>query len=187
MDLHALAGNVDLIWDEPDSGPLLTGLTGFLPPDHSRPPRKRPHRRARLRPRTSNACRCTSSRCSTRSDPVTGPRGRRASTGAMHALVRGHLSGSHVGSSSGTIRAHGWRGLRTIRGDSHPTHSRAALAESRILGDDRAGQRAGPEPRRAAPRRPARRASHPLCRRGRREALRTGHSEHHQPRRRRGG
>jgi class 3 adenylate cyclase len=29
MDLHALAGNVDLIWDEPDWGPLLTGLTGF--------------------------------------------------------------------------------------------------------------------------------------------------------------
>jgi len=29
MDLHALAGNVDLIWDEPDWGPLLTGLTDF--------------------------------------------------------------------------------------------------------------------------------------------------------------
>ena len=29
MDLHALAGNVDLIWDEPDWGPLLTGLTEF--------------------------------------------------------------------------------------------------------------------------------------------------------------
>ncbi len=29
MDLHAFAGNVDLIWDEPDWGPLLTGLTEF--------------------------------------------------------------------------------------------------------------------------------------------------------------
>jgi pimeloyl-ACP methyl ester carboxylesterase len=29
MDLHAFAGNVDLIWDEPDWGPLLTGLTDF--------------------------------------------------------------------------------------------------------------------------------------------------------------
>jgi class 3 adenylate cyclase len=29
MDLHAFAGNVDLIWDEPDWGPLLTGITGF--------------------------------------------------------------------------------------------------------------------------------------------------------------
>jgi class 3 adenylate cyclase len=29
MDLHALARNVDLIWDEPDWGPLLTGLTDF--------------------------------------------------------------------------------------------------------------------------------------------------------------
>ena len=29
MDLHALAGNVDLIWDEPDWGPLLTGISEF--------------------------------------------------------------------------------------------------------------------------------------------------------------
>jgi pimeloyl-ACP methyl ester carboxylesterase len=29
MDLHAFAGNVDLIWDEPDWGPLLTGIAGF--------------------------------------------------------------------------------------------------------------------------------------------------------------
>jgi len=29
MDLHAFAGNVDLIWDEPDWGPLLTGLSDF--------------------------------------------------------------------------------------------------------------------------------------------------------------
>jgi class 3 adenylate cyclase len=29
MDLHALAGNVDLIWDEPDWGPLLTKLAEF--------------------------------------------------------------------------------------------------------------------------------------------------------------
>ena len=29
MDLHASAGNVDLIWDEPDWGPLLTGITEF--------------------------------------------------------------------------------------------------------------------------------------------------------------
>jgi class 3 adenylate cyclase len=30
MDLHALAGNVDLIWDEPDWGPFLTQLTEFV-------------------------------------------------------------------------------------------------------------------------------------------------------------
>ncbi len=29
MDLHAFAGNVDLIWDEPDWGPLLTKITDF--------------------------------------------------------------------------------------------------------------------------------------------------------------
>jgi class 3 adenylate cyclase len=29
MDFHAFAGNVDLIWDEPDWGPLLTGMTDF--------------------------------------------------------------------------------------------------------------------------------------------------------------
>ena len=29
MDLHAFAGNVDLIWDEPDWGPLLMSLTEF--------------------------------------------------------------------------------------------------------------------------------------------------------------
>ena len=29
MDLHAFAGNVDLIWDEPDWGPLLAGITEF--------------------------------------------------------------------------------------------------------------------------------------------------------------
>jgi class 3 adenylate cyclase len=29
MDLHAFAGNVDLIWDEPDWGPLLIGITEF--------------------------------------------------------------------------------------------------------------------------------------------------------------
>src|SRR5262245_24102607 len=29
MDLHALAGNVDLIWDEPDWGPLLTEMSEF--------------------------------------------------------------------------------------------------------------------------------------------------------------
>ena len=29
MDLHAFAGNVDLIWDEPDWGPLLTRITEF--------------------------------------------------------------------------------------------------------------------------------------------------------------
>ena len=29
MDLHALAGNVDLIWDEPDWGPLLTEIADF--------------------------------------------------------------------------------------------------------------------------------------------------------------
>ena len=29
MDFHAYAGNVDLIWDEPDWGPLLTGFTDF--------------------------------------------------------------------------------------------------------------------------------------------------------------
>jgi class 3 adenylate cyclase len=29
MDLHAFAGNVDLIWDEPDWGPLLAGITDF--------------------------------------------------------------------------------------------------------------------------------------------------------------
>ena len=29
MDLHAFAGNVDLIWDEPDWGPLLTGISEF--------------------------------------------------------------------------------------------------------------------------------------------------------------
>jgi class 3 adenylate cyclase len=29
MDFHAFAGNVDLIWDEPDWGPLLTGMTEF--------------------------------------------------------------------------------------------------------------------------------------------------------------
>jgi hypothetical protein len=27
MDLHAFAGNVDLIWDEPDWGPLLAKMT----------------------------------------------------------------------------------------------------------------------------------------------------------------
>jgi class 3 adenylate cyclase/pimeloyl-ACP methyl ester carboxylesterase len=29
MDLHAFAGNVDLIWDEPDWGPLLTTMSEF--------------------------------------------------------------------------------------------------------------------------------------------------------------
>ena len=29
MDLHALAGNVDLIWDEPDWGPFLSRMTEF--------------------------------------------------------------------------------------------------------------------------------------------------------------
>jgi class 3 adenylate cyclase len=29
MDFHAFAGNVDLIWDEPDWGPLLAGLAEF--------------------------------------------------------------------------------------------------------------------------------------------------------------
>jgi class 3 adenylate cyclase len=29
MDLHAFAGNVDLVWDEPDWGPLLAGITEF--------------------------------------------------------------------------------------------------------------------------------------------------------------
>ena len=29
MDFHAFAGNVDLIWDEPDWGPLLTSITEF--------------------------------------------------------------------------------------------------------------------------------------------------------------
>jgi class 3 adenylate cyclase len=29
MDLHAFAGNVDLIWDEPDWGPLLSKMTEF--------------------------------------------------------------------------------------------------------------------------------------------------------------
>ena len=29
MDLHAFAGNVDLVWDEPDWGPLLMSLTEF--------------------------------------------------------------------------------------------------------------------------------------------------------------
>jgi class 3 adenylate cyclase len=29
MDFHAFAGNVDLIWEEPDWGPLLVGLTEF--------------------------------------------------------------------------------------------------------------------------------------------------------------
>ena len=30
MDFHAFAGNVDLIWDEPDWGPLLTKMTEFV-------------------------------------------------------------------------------------------------------------------------------------------------------------
>ena len=29
MDFHAFAGNVDLIWDEPDWGPLLVGVSEF--------------------------------------------------------------------------------------------------------------------------------------------------------------
>ena len=29
MDFHAFAGNVDLIWDEPDWGPLLVGMSEF--------------------------------------------------------------------------------------------------------------------------------------------------------------
>src|SRR2546429_8231953 len=29
MDLHAFAGNVDLIWDEPDWGPMLGGMSEF--------------------------------------------------------------------------------------------------------------------------------------------------------------
>jgi class 3 adenylate cyclase len=29
MDLHAFGGNVDLIWDEPDWGPMLTGIAEF--------------------------------------------------------------------------------------------------------------------------------------------------------------
>ena len=29
MDLHAFAGNVDLIWDEPDWGPMLVGMSEF--------------------------------------------------------------------------------------------------------------------------------------------------------------
>ena len=57
MDLHALAGNVDLIWDEPDWGPLLTGLTEFRPPDHSRPPRKRRIDAPGSAPEPRNACR----------------------------------------------------------------------------------------------------------------------------------
>ena len=30
MDLHAFAGNVDLIWDEPDWGPLLEEMAEFV-------------------------------------------------------------------------------------------------------------------------------------------------------------
>lgn len=30
VDFHVFAGNVDLIWDEPDWGPLLAGLTDFV-------------------------------------------------------------------------------------------------------------------------------------------------------------
>ena len=29
MDLHAFGGNVDLIWDEPDWGPMLARITEF--------------------------------------------------------------------------------------------------------------------------------------------------------------
>ena len=36
-DFHAFAGNVDLIWDEPDWGPLLSGLAEIRPLDHPRP------------------------------------------------------------------------------------------------------------------------------------------------------
>ena len=52
MDFHAFTGNVDLIWQEPDWGPILVGLTEFArliihdrrgkrrvePPNHASPP-----------------------------------------------------------------------------------------------------------------------------------------------------
>ena len=98
MDLHALAGNVDLIWDEPDWGPLLTGLTEFARLIiHDRRGSGASTRRApppNLETRAADLLRVLDAVGS--ESPVLGAG---ASTGAMHAL----FAATHPDRTSGLV------------------------------------------------------------------------------------
>jgi pimeloyl-ACP methyl ester carboxylesterase len=122
MDLHALAGNVDLIWDEPDWGPLLTGLTDFARLIiHDRRGSGASTRQApppNLETRAADLLEVLDAVGS--ESPVLGAG---ASTGAMHAL----FAATYPDRTSGLV----WNYPRPRLAwapdypwDSHPTHSK---------------------------------------------------------------
>ena len=149
MDFHPFAGNVDLIWDEPDWGPFLREFTDFA--------RLILHDRAEVAPRLATSHPRTSRHgpptCSPsrRDRPKRPLLGAAASTGAMHAL----FAATHPDRTSGLFWNYprprlAW--LRTIRGDSEPECSSrlsptAATGARRVCPrarrSDRAAQRAG--------------------------------------------
>ena len=150
MDLHALAGNVDLIWDEPDWGPLLTGLTEFARLIiHDRRGSGASTRRApppNLETRAADLLRVLDAVGS--ESPVLGAG---ASTGAMHAL----FAATYPDRTSGLV----WNYPRPRLAwapdypwGQPPDAFEAALAESRTWGtteqareqaQNRAAQRLG--------------------------------------------
>ena len=150
MDLHAFAGNVDLIWDEPDWGPLLTGLTEFARLIiHDRRGSGASTRQAP--PPTSRHAPQICSRFSTQLGSESPFLGAGASTGAMHAL----FAATYPDRTSGLV----WNYPRPRLAwapdypwGQPPDAFEAALAESRIWGtteqareqaQNRAAQRLG--------------------------------------------
>src|SRR5215471_15966419 len=111
MDFHAFAGNVDLIWDEPDWAPLLAQVTEFARLIvHDRRGSGASTRNAR--PRTSRRVPQICSRSSMRSGPT-----RRSSAPELPPERCTPCSPRPIPIArpgcSGTTRARGWHGLRT--------------------------------------------------------------------------
>src|SRR5438477_3566013 len=109
MDFHAFAGNVDLIWDEPDWGPLLARVAEFARLIvHDRRGSGASTRNApppNLETRAADLLTVLEAIGSERPVLAAG-----ASTGAMHALFAATIRIERPG-SSGTTRARDWHGL----------------------------------------------------------------------------
>ena len=128
MDFHAFAGNVDLIWDEPDWGPLLTGFTEFA--------RVILHDRRGSGASTRNV---PPPNLETRATDLLAVferwfRGASTRCGGVHrrdARLFAATYPDRTSGSSGTTRVRDSHGLPTIRGGKDRTRSRQPSSKQR--------------------------------------------------------
>ena len=183
-DFHAFAGNVDLIWDEPDWGPLLLGFTEFV--------RLILHDRRGSGASTRNVpppnLETRAADLLTVLDEIGSEApvlGAAASTGAMHALFAATLSQPDVGAGLELPARAARLGPRLSLGARARDVRSRARADGE-LGHDRIRPRARARPGGPARRDLARRTAYAHGRRGAHAALCARDPEYREPRRRRG-